>query len=47
MIATAASARDAAEINPSASTANSRELDVVSTETAESAGTYAPQLVAI
>jgi hypothetical protein len=47
MIATAASARDAAEINPSAATANSRELDVVSAETAESAGTYAPQLVAI
>ena len=44
MIATAASACDAAEINPSAATAKSRELDAVSAETAESAGTYAPQL---
>ncbi len=42
MIATAASARDAAEINPYAATAKSRELDAVSAETAESAETYAP-----
>ena len=44
MIAPAASACDAAEINPSAATAKSRELDAVSAETAESAETYAPQL---
>ena len=44
MIATAASACDAAEINPSAATAKSQELDAVSAETAESAETYAPQL---
>ena len=44
MIATAASARDAAEMNCSVATAKSRELDAVSAEMAESAETYAPQL---
>jgi hypothetical protein len=44
MIATAASACDETEINPSAATVKSRELDAVSAETAKSAGTYAPQL---